>query len=361
LSDNRALIRVACAFGALVAALRGVENVLAGFWSNAHLVENAVVLVVSVALAVVACGSWLERFYLTLAQPLVPSRNAVAAVAIAGAAAHGVLEMLVALPLMVVGPFFFMGLPYDVALTSVVTTAVSFLVAAAAYGLAPEIMLNLSVFLLLGVVACAVAARQLDGRLRERFLESRLTAELAQHDALTRTKNRRAFDEHLARLWKQAVKEGRNIAILLIDVDHFKRYNDRHGHQAGDRTLRKIAETLQTCVRPIDLLARYGGEEFAVIFYDVGTVEAEKTAHRMCRAVGEGVTERRRDPDPEVTISIGVAVVAPTADRKAAGAVQLADQALYRAKMRGRNCVELTDETEYSLLVTGVFERATTG
>ncbi len=145
----------------------------------------------------------------------------------------------------------------------------------------------------------------------------------------------------------------------MIDIDHFKAYNDWAGHQAGDQTLRRVAQTLQAFVtRPLDVLARYGGEEFALVSYDVDSAEAESLAEQMRIAVGalaiehEGAASRR-----SVTISVGVAVVQPSAERRSRGALQLADQALYEAKVRGRNRVELLDDVAHRLLVTGVFSK----
>jgi two-component system chemotaxis family response regulator WspR len=209
-------------------------------------------------------------------------------------------------------------------------------------------------------ISCAVATRRIDEGLRKSFLESGLIAEFAEHDALTGTKNRRMFDEHFARLWQRAIEDGRTIAVLLIDVDYFKKYNDRYGHQAGDRALRRVAETLQTFVdRPLDVLARYGGEEFAVVLNDTERRHAGLIADRMRRAVGERAIEHRDGISGRVTISVGVAVLAPTAERGPRGALQLADQALYEAKVRGRNRVELKKDEDYTLLVTGVFSNGT--
>jgi diguanylate cyclase (GGDEF)-like protein len=184
-------------------------------------------------------------------------------------------------------------------------------------------------------------------------------AELAQHDALTGVKNRRVFDEHLERLWQRAIDEHRGIAILLIDVDHFKAYNDDYGHQAGDRALHRVAQMLQTFVtRPQDLLARYGGEEFAVLLYDLDGVAAEKLATHMRKAVGAmGLEHRDSRLGQIVTLSIGVAVVEPTPERRARGALQLADEALYQAKTRGRNRVEVLDPNAHQALETGVFAK----
>ena len=145
----------------------------------------------------------------------------------------------------------------------------------------------------------------------------------------------------------------------MVDIDHFKAYNDWAGHQAGDETLRRVAQTLQTFVkRPLDVLARYGGEEFAVVSYDIDSNEAEMLAERMRVAVGAlAIKHEGATAGGSVTISIGVAVIQPSADRRSRGALQLADQALYEAKVRGRNRVELLDDVAHRLLVTGVFAK----
>jgi diguanylate cyclase (GGDEF)-like protein len=235
--------------------------------------------------------------------------------------------------------------------------AISYITSAIGFGLQAPLAIRTSVFVMLSVGACALAAWQLEKRARRSFLESRLLAELAQLDPLTGMKNRRVLDEHLARVWQHAVDDGRTIAVLLIDVDYFKAYNDRYGHQAGDQTLRRVAHTLQSFVRrPLDVIARYGGEEFAAILYDVDPREARATAERMRRAISDLAIEHRASRvTAMVTISVGVAAIAPAQRRKSRGALQLADEALYKAKSEGRNRVELMDDTEYNVLVTGVF------
>jgi len=359
LLDSRTLIRVACVLAALLAALRGVEQAITGSWNPSLLIHVGLVLSASITLALIAWSPGFTRLYLPLAQIVVPIRNAIAAVPIAGAAAHGQPELLMVLPLMVLGPFFILGLRFRAALFSVVLTVASFIASAIVFGLALPVALRSCAFLLMAVVACAIAARHLEKWSRTSFLESRLMAELAQRDTLTGTKNRRVFDEHLARLWQQAIDDGRGIAILLIDVDQFKAYNDRYGHQAGDQTLRRVAQALQVFVcRPLDVLARYGGEEFAAILYDVDAHQAHDIGDRMRRAVCDLAIEHRGSRiSAAVTISVGVALVEPTLERKPRGALQLADEALYKAKLSGRNRVELMDEAEYRMLVTGVFSQ----
>jgi diguanylate cyclase (GGDEF)-like protein len=357
---NRSLIRVTCAVGALIAGLRSVEQAFAELWHPAQPFGLMTVLGVSIVLAVIAWSPAFPRWYLPLAEVVVPLRNAVGALFVGGAAAHGNPEMLMFLPLMIIGPFFFLGLSLRAALVSVVLALSSFVVAAIAFGLELPIMLRSLVLLLVAAAACAVAARQLETWGRKSFRESRLISDLAQHDGLTGLKNRRVFDEQLARLWQQAVENERKIAILLIDVDHFKAFNDLYGHQAGDQTLRRVAQTLQSLIAgPADVLARYGGEEFAIILYDVSAKEAEALADRMRQAVGALAIEHRGSRiGGRVTISIGAASIEPTEGRQARGALQLADQALYEAKQRGRNRVELMDQAAHRLLETGVFSRA---
>jgi diguanylate cyclase (GGDEF)-like protein len=360
LSENRTLIRVTCVLGALLSSFCVLRKGLEGDLSHYQLLQIAVVFLTSVVLALIACTPLFRRLYLPLAQIIVPIRNGLAAAFIAMIAALGQLETLMALPLMVVGPFFFLGLPFGVALLSGAATITSFVVSAAALGLALPATVFSCAFLLVVAVACAVATRHIDERSRKNFLEGRVIAELAEYDALTGIKNRRVFDEHLRHLWRRAIEDGRAIAVLLIDVDHFKAYNDRYGHQAGDRALRRVAETLQTFARrPMDVLARYGGEEFAVVLNDIEGGEAGSIADRMCRAVSELAIEQRGGASGKVTISVGVAALRPTAARGPRGALQLADQALYEAKVRGRNRVELMEAKDYRLLVTGVFSKST--
>jgi diguanylate cyclase (GGDEF)-like protein len=357
LLENRTLIRVACVFAALLATLRGLEQAMGGAWSPAFVVYAGSILAMSVVLASIALTSLFLPLYRPIAKIAVPLRNAFVSIPVAGAAAHGQMEMLALLPLMILGPFFFLGLPFRTALLSVSLTAVSFVAAALLFDLALPVVLRTSVFMLVAIVACSMAARHMERRSRTVFLQSRLIAELAQHDALTGTKNRRVLDEQLSRLWQQAIEDGRTMAVLLVDVDQFKAYNDRYGHQAGDQALRQVARTLQQVVsRPLDVLARYGGEEFAAVLYDVDGEQARHIAERMRHGVRElGIEHRASHVSPHITISVGVAVIEPTPERRPRGALQLADEALYTAKSGGRNRVEVMDEAEYRTLVTGVF------
>ncbi|RTQ86743.1 MULTISPECIES: GGDEF domain-containing protein [Stenotrophomonas] len=166
---------------------------------------------------------------------------------------------------------------------------------------------------------------------------------LARRDPLTGLGNRRSFDESLGSARGRARRQGLGLAVLMIDIDHFKRLNDTYGHPEGDRRLQSVAAILDGCLqRGDDLLARYGGEEF------IAALPAPDATHAL--GLGERLrasVEAAALPAPEatVTISIGVAWQAPGEDRDPRDLVERADQALYRAKHAGRNCVRGDTET----------------
>jgi diguanylate cyclase (GGDEF)-like protein len=357
LRDNRTLVRLSCTLAVLLMVLRALEVRIDGTVGETSRPLFLGVLIASVGLTWLAWSRGYERRYLPWAYVLIPVRNSLIATQLVRVAAHGQLDVLMLLPLILLGPFYFMGLPYRTALLIVALTGASMLGAAVKFHLPVVIAFHSGAFAIILIIAFAVTAQQIEKRSRRAFLESRLVAELAQHDVLTWTKNRRMFDEYLPRLWRQAAEDGRSLAVLLIDVDHFKPYNDRYGHQAGDAVLRKVAQSLQACVRrPLDIVARYGGEEFTAILYDIDGSRAASSAEHIRKCVEAlGIEHRGSRANPVVTVSIGVAVVVPDAGRSPAGALQLADEALYRAKSQGRNRVQVMDEAEYRLLVTGVF------
>lgn len=360
LAENRTLIRVTALVALALAAARGAEQMLLGAWTELQLGQFSVVIGVSILLAALAWSPWFQRLYLPCAQVLIPVRGALIALTVAGVAARGQVEALMLLPVLAIGPFLVFGLGFRAAAFTVALTITVYAIAAVSFGLALPLILRSCVLLLAVAGACGVVARTIERSARARFLETHAMAELAQNDALTGVKNRRVFDEQLEGVWQGAIERECVIAILMVDVDHFKAYNDRYGHQAGDRALRHVAQVLQAFVtRPQDLLVRYGGEEFAVLLYDVEAVEVEKLAERMRKAVVGLALEHRDSRVGVVTVSIGAAIVEPSFERRARGAVQLADEALYQAKTRGRNCVEVLDPAAHETLETGVFAKGT--
>jgi diguanylate cyclase (GGDEF)-like protein len=158
-------------------------------------------------------------------------------------------------------------------------------------------------------------------------------------DGLTGITNRRGFDDYLAREWKRATRTGASLGLILVDVDHFKAFNDRYGHLAGDDCLKQVAQTLAANTRrPADLAARYGGEEFAVVLPDTDALEATFVAESL-RAGVEALHVRHEasSTSDHVTISLGVAACVPAPGDSTQSLLDAADQALYAAKRRGRN------------------------
>jgi diguanylate cyclase (GGDEF)-like protein len=166
-------------------------------------------------------------------------------------------------------------------------------------------------------------------------------ARLSDTDALTGLANRRQFDRRLTQEWSRARRYRLPLALLMIDVDHFKRFNDRHGHPAGDACLREVARVLRDgACRPTDLVARIGGEEFAILLPHADADEAQAVADRCLRALDAAALAHGDSPVSEVvTLSIGVADMASAPDA-AAALVAAADAALYRAKQGGRHRAE---------------------
>jgi diguanylate cyclase (GGDEF)-like protein len=164
------------------------------------------------------------------------------------------------------------------------------------------------------------------------------------------------FDAHIERLWNQAIRTRAPIALLLVDLDQFKSFNDHAGHQAGDTCLARVAGAIaQSARRPLDVAARYGGEEFVVLLFDVQRERVEE----LCRELHANVAALQighpaSSVGKYVTVSIGAACVAPQTGRHQDGLVQLADEALYAAKEGGRNRTVVMDR-EYATLKTGAF------
>ncbi len=172
--------------------------------------------------------------------------------------------------------------------------------------------------------------------------------ERALRDGLTGIWNRRAFDERLAESWRAAQRNGRPLAAILIDVDHFKFYNDLLGHPAGDECLRQVAQALSGGVlRSHSLFARYGGEEFVALLEDADIEAARSSAERLRQTVqGLGLEHPRSSIASHVTISLGVASLVPDAASDPKKLLDAADAALYKAKRNGRNRVFAEGDAE---------------
>ncbi|MCH8980249.1 MAG: GGDEF domain-containing protein, partial [Armatimonadetes bacterium] len=157
---------------------------------------------------------------------------------------------------------------------------------------------------------------------------------LATTDGLTGLLNHRTMQDELSMAAKRAERSKEPVSVALIDVDHFKRFNDEHGHQAGDEVLKLLASVLSSSVRSVDIVARYGGEEFCVILPGTAEEEAAIVCERIRKAIEEAEWEHRA-----VTVSVGVTTSLDMSDPQAL--IGRADQALYEAKAAGRNRVRV--------------------
>lgn len=164
----------------------------------------------------------------------------------------------------------------------------------------------------------------------------------AMLDPLTRIANRRHFDSFLEREWQRAIRNAQPLSLVVLDVDHFKLYNDTLGHAAGDVCLQKVAQALQAhALRPTDLAARYGGEEFVLLFAETPQEAAARLAEAIRTTVEALQLPNPRSPtSPWITVSVGVATIVPTQLDQIGQLFVCADRAMYAAKGGGRNRVE---------------------
>ncbi|PIG30121.1 diguanylate cyclase (GGDEF)-like protein [Janthinobacterium sp. 35] len=204
---------------------------------------------------------------------------------------------------------------------------------------------------MLGVQAMiSISSARLHDSLERRVAErteqledaNRKLATLSITDGLTGLANRRHFDDVLRAECARAARVSQPLAVVMLDVDYFKRFNDRHGHQAGDACLTRVAQALAAGMRRAgDLTARYGGEEFSIVLPNTGADEARQIGEALRRAIEELAIPHASADAAQVTISVGIAVQSPPGAADPDALLRLADAALYHAKDAGRNCVVL--------------------
>jgi len=183
-------------------------------------------------------------------------------------------------------------------------------------------------------------ARKLAAREEELQIANQHLEELASLDGLTGLANRRGFDRELAREWERGNESRLPLALMMVDIDHFKLFNDRYGHVRGDACLRAVGETLSlVTLDEAVLVARYGGEEFALLLPGLDLRHATALAEEARRAIEDLQITHSEAPRGLVTVSIGVQSLVPVPGQPGADLVEAADSALYKAKRRGRNTV----------------------
>ena len=317
-------------------------------------------LLVSTTLVALAFSRAYAASYLRIASILTPLRATAAAVIVADIIDTGG-SGTAAMTINMFGLLFFSGLLLRQAAPAALVMIVSFLAALTGFGVSTPVAAYSMTSLLVVFGLASFVAWDTQRAARVAFLEHGMTRADATRDALTGVANRRHFDARLAALWKSAAETGKPLTAMLIDVDHFKAFNDAYGHQAGDDALRAVARALAAEGGKAGLIARFGGEEMAFLGAGLDEHEAESLAGRLRRAVEAleilhaGAPERGK-----LTVSIGGTCIVPLDGRSATGALQLADQNLYAAKRQGRNCV-VFHRDEYAMMQTGSFRHADPG
>jgi len=210
-------------------------------------------------------------------------------------------------------------------------------------------------------ISGAYGCYRLEHASRTSFLEREIVSILNGSDALTGIPNRRMFNTHLQRVWRQATRESRGIAVAIIDVDHFRDYSERYGQQTADATFRRVAHTIMDCARrPLDFSARFSGEEFALVLYDPDQEYVETLAARIRDRVALlDIPHGPSQTSERLTVSIGVAVSPPGGRDDPKSLLELADSALTEVKQRGRNAVIVKDiSVERSRVLKGPWTSA---
>jgi diguanylate cyclase (GGDEF)-like protein len=331
----------------LVVAIVQVDHIVIPSFTSA--VPNLVRLGVMVPILLIALGlTYLPKA--TIWYPRVMS--VLMAIALMGiswiglfAWSEGEDRIFVRLIIGTIAVYFMMGLRFRLALAANLMTFV-FYIGAAAYWAVPTMALtHFLAMLLVTSVICAGGAYNLEHARRTAWLEGRLLAEFAMRDGLTGIHNRRRLDDHLQQVWQHGLREQKSLALLFSDIDAFKAFNDRYGHQAGDEALRAVASVhARHGRRPLDMAARFGGEEFAIVLFGVGRADAQVIAERIMRDVRAlAIPHAQSDSAPVLTTSIGIACVIPGASQSSGELLQLADRALYQAKNDGGNRAHIID------------------
>jgi diguanylate cyclase (GGDEF)-like protein len=239
----------------------------------------------------------------------------------------------------------FLGLLFNVAITITCVMIVGHFVTGIGVALPLDALYYSTAILGGAAVVGGISAYNLEHALRTNFLETRRLNELAERDGMTGLYNRRIFDHYVERLWRQSRRDGTAVAIIFVDIDFFKVYNDLYGHQAGDDCLKRVARCIaRGAKRPFDFAARYGGEEFVLVLYGPPDDYARSVPEQIRRNVLDLASPHDGSQVAKyVTVSVGLALATPQTTRSLAGAIQTADEALYQAKREGRNRLVFKD------------------
>jgi diguanylate cyclase (GGDEF)-like protein len=240
--------------------------------------------------------------------------------------------------------YFVSGLLFRMNIACAASVMITYFAVSLITGVDIPLIVSSGLFLLLMNMIGVGGNYIIERAIRSNYLHRKILKNMAEHDGLTGIYNRHTFNESYGRLWRQAIRDRKAVAVIMIDVDHFKLFNDTHGHLAGDRCLILIAGALSRHERrPLDIVARYGGEEFVTVLYDTDEDHVRKTSDRI-RASIEGlrIEHGSSDAGEHVTVSVGSAIIVPGTTIEPQELIRMADEALYRAKSLGRNRVVIS-------------------
>ncbi len=241
--------------------------------------------------------------------------------------------------------YFVTGLLFRMTIACAGTVLIAYLAVSIMTGVDTMIIVSSGFFLVLmnmiGIGGCYIVERAI----RSNYLQRKILKDMAEHDGLTGIYNRHTFNESYGRLWRQAARDRKLMAVIMLDVDYFKLYNDTYGHLEGDRCLIEIAGTLPRHERrPLDLVARFGGEEFVLVLYDTDERHVREASEQIRTGIaGLRIEHRNSTVQPYVTVSVGSAIMVPDQTMEPHELIRQADNALYRAKGQGRNRVVIAD------------------
>jgi diguanylate cyclase (GGDEF)-like protein len=273
------------------------------------------------------------------------------------AAADGQPQFQMGDVLVVVYATLFLGLLFRAVMIVALALMLGFVGIGVFLGVAVEHLIFASSVIFAATLMSVLSALRMERLLRANFIENRLLNDIAERDGLTGLYNRRMFDTLANRLWLQAQRNQEALQVILVDIDHFKAYNDLYGHQAGDNCIRRVASIIARATkRPLDFCARYGGEEFALVLYAPSGIDPSALPERIRHeTMALDIPHAHAATAEVLTVSIGSATAEAGTKRSLAGLIQTADEALYRAKQLGRNRVLHVDSAE-SDTPTGAFK-----
>jgi diguanylate cyclase (GGDEF)-like protein len=325
-----------------VLTLLGAALVKGEFSQEASNMARVFILVpVCALMSFVSWSRFYEDWYLRVSLIGNATIATVSAWLVAVTISDGRPESLVFLTTNVMGVFFLSGLLFFDSCLINLLAIFTFALAGAVLELPLPTLMYHTVVLAMVIAVGAFTMWGVEQTNRRFFLERGVLGDLAERDGLTGLRNRRAFDEHLLRVWQQSLRDRTAISVLMIDLDYFKNYNDAYGHQAGDACLTQVSQLVQRFARrPLDIAARYGGEELAMVLYQVTTEQAQLIAEQVRDSIERMRLEHKAAAGRGVvTVSIGVSWAEVNFDRTPEAMLQLADEALYAAKLAGRNAV----------------------